>query len=681
MNSFEILQAMNELPNEYILSAGELLACDCKKAPARKAAPKRIWLIAALIALLLLLMGCAVAYILHLEDLKVGSYQFDIPTVYDQDGNVIPPETRAPIMQISLQGAHQEALAEWLAFTNTYDSDMAIAIEADKSGSSLSLPENYHYIYGCYSQEMVDKLDEIVAKYDLKLLTECHICQHYESEVLLGALGLEGIVTAPNAEYGSGYFYQEGSFDLSVDFPVQTDDGRDGRIYTTCRYSLKKYFDAVHGSLSESTPYTQWNYTRRDGHTVLLILGEGIARIYADLPDAFISIHVEPYILVDNEMKPMTKEMMEQICEWFDFSIKPQEADLVKAEQLRAEAQAKRDAQFDALAADYETACQSGYDAFVRYRLEKSVTPEIMFYMLYDVNGDGVDELIIDGCEILSVKGGKSYLYFSLTQTDITIPRFRPCKNDVFEVYSEYLSHHCYYFYQAGSNSTLFLTGLVHDINEDVWYLADDNEYRSRTQITAERAQQIRDSYEPVDADWLPLKKYGMDVASIHYKDPYAKYLASKLERYDGAANYEYTLMDLNGDGIKELISRDVEVGYRGEKYLLLSVHTVKDGKLWEMGMDFPMFSYVCEGGVLEYTTEEYTTDFMDDTYHKFYRCTADGVEVIEEISCSPTTGYWSRVKSGQELEYITKEEVQVILSSYRRLEPDMKPITAYPFK
>ena len=92
--------------------------------------------------------------------------------------------------------------------------------------------------------------------------------------------------------------------------------------------------------------------------------------------------------------------------------------------------------------------------------------------------------------------------------------------------------------------------------------------------------------------------------------------------------------------------------------------------------MDFPMFSYVCEGGVLEYAT-----DFMDDTYHKFYRCTADGVEVIEEISCSPTTGYWSRVKSGQELEYITKEEVQAILSSYRRLEPDMKPITAYPFK
>ena len=40
MNSFEILQAMNELPNEYILSAGELLGCDRKQAPTRKAALK-----------------------------------------------------------------------------------------------------------------------------------------------------------------------------------------------------------------------------------------------------------------------------------------------------------------------------------------------------------------------------------------------------------------------------------------------------------------------------------------------------------------------------------------------------------------------------------------------------------------------------------------------------------------
>ena len=678
MNSFELLQAINEIPNEQILSARDRLGYDQERRTERRHMPKRLLLIAAIVALFALLVGCTVVYMLHLEDLKVGTHQFDVPTVYDQEGNVIPPETLAPRMQISLQGANMEALEEWLAFTNTYDSDMSVAIEADKTGSSLSLPENYHYIYGCYSQEMVDKLDEIVQKYNLKLLTECYICQHYESEVLLGALGLDGIVTVPDAAYGSGYFYQEGSFDLSVDFPMETDDGQDGRVFTSCRYSLKEYFDAVHGSISESSQYTQWNYTRKDGQPVLLVLGEEIARIYADLPDAFVSIHVEPYILTDSEMVPLTEENMEQIVERFDFSIKPQKADLVKAEQLRAEAQAKQDAKFDALAADFETACTAGYDAFVDYRLKKSVMPEIMLYMLYDVNADGVDELVIDGHEILSMKNGKSYLYFSLNDTDIAIPFFQPCENNVFEIYSEHLTSHYYYFYQAGAECAAFLTGVIHDTNKDIWYLTTDGG-KTQQQITAAEAQQIRGSYPAIDADWLPLKKYGMDVASIHYQDPYAKYLASKLERFDNAVNYEYTLLDLNGDGIDELICRDVEVRTGGKAYLLLSIHSIKDGKLWDLGSAFGFYTYVCEGGILE-TTEDFA-EKSSSQYHHFYRCTTDGVEIIEEISCSPTTGYWSRYHDGQELEYLSKEDVQTILSGYPRLELDMKSITEYPFK
>lgn len=678
MNSFEILQSLTDIPNEQILSARDRLGYDQDRRTERKHMPKRFLLIAAIVVLIALLVGCAVVYMLHLEDLKVGTYQQQVPVVYDSEGNVIPPETRAPRMQISLQGANMEALTEWLAFTNTYDSDMSIVIEADKTGSSLALPENYHYIYGCYSQEMVDKLDEIVEKYDLKLLTEQFICQHYESEVLLGALGLDGIVTVPDAEYGGGYFYQEGSFDLSVDFPMDTDDGRNGRVFTTCRYSLKEYFDAVHGSISENTRYTQWNYTRQDGQTVLLILGEEIARIYADLPNAFVSIHVDPYILVGSEMTPLTKEKIEQIAEWFDFSIKPHEADLVKAEQLRVEAQAKQDAKFDALVADFETACTAGYDAFVRYRLEKSVMPEIMLYMLYDVNGDGVEELIIDGYEILSIKDGKSYLYFSLNDVDIAIPFFQPCENNVFEIYSEHLSSHYYYFYQADVEHATFLTGVIHDTNEDCWYLTPDGG-ETRQQITADEAQRIRSTYPRVNVDWLPLKKYGMDVASIHYKDPYAKYLASKLERFDNAVNYEYALLDLNGDGIEELIARDVEVRTNGNTYFLLSIHTVKDGELWDFDEKFGFYTYVCEGGILE-TTEDFE-DKDDNEYHHFYRCTESGIKDIEKISRSPTTGYWSRTRDGQEWEYLTKEDVQAILSSYPRLELDMKPITEYPFK
>ena len=39
----------------------------------------RFFLIAALIALTLLLVGCAVVYVLRLQDLKVGEYRFYVP--------------------------------------------------------------------------------------------------------------------------------------------------------------------------------------------------------------------------------------------------------------------------------------------------------------------------------------------------------------------------------------------------------------------------------------------------------------------------------------------------------------------------------------------------------------------------------------------------------------------------
>lgn len=56
------------------------------------------------------------------------------------------------------------------------------------------------------------------------------------------------------------------------------------------RYSRKDYFDPLTSLLPASRDYRQWNYTREDGKTVLLVLGEETARLYADLPEALVSI-------------------------------------------------------------------------------------------------------------------------------------------------------------------------------------------------------------------------------------------------------------------------------------------------------------------------------------------------------------------------------------------------------
>ena len=165
MTAMDLLETIGSIKDQYILEASS--GAHSK----RHISIRRSLLIAAVVALMLLLVGCAVIYVLRMQDMKVGEYRFYVPAEYDENGNVIPVESQEPITLLSLQGTNMEALAEWVAFTNTYDQDGTILIEADGTGSEWELPDNYHLTYGCYSQEMVDKLNEIVEKYDLKLLS------------------------------------------------------------------------------------------------------------------------------------------------------------------------------------------------------------------------------------------------------------------------------------------------------------------------------------------------------------------------------------------------------------------------------------------------------------------------------------------------------------------------------
>ena len=102
----------------------------------------------------------------------------------------------------------------------------------------------------------------------------------------------------------------------------------------------------------------------------------------------------------------------------------------------------------------------------------------------------------------------------------------------------------------------------------------------------------------------------------MNYSDPYAKYIAKSLYRYDNAVNYRYTRMDLNGDGVAELITQDALIN---QQYLLLRVQTNVDGKLTAVktGTGVDIFTNVCEGGILEYS-EDY-----DENGHPYHGITS----------------------------------------------------------
>lgn len=682
MKPFVLLKSLNNVKDSYILSAEDFR----QGKQANVLSFRRVWLLAAVVALMLLLVGCTIVYVLRMQDMKVGEYSFYIPTFYDEEGNVIPVETQEPITQLSVQGVNMEALTEWLAFTNTYDQDGSIAMAADKAtkegsaDSPWNFPDNYHLTYGCYSQEMVDKLDEIVSKYDLKLLSEYVIFNWWESRALLDSLSLDGLLYDDSgAEYWDGDLHLEGTFGITVYLDLDMDGWAWERGYADYRYSLKEYFDPATDSMLESREYTQWDYTRKDGKTVLLVLNEGTARIYADLPEAFVSISLDPVILVDGEEVPMTREALEQLAELFDLDIKPQPTTMETVEKYKAEALARYEAERAAAKAASEAQYVAGYEEFVQYRLETIASPATASYILFDINGDGVEELIINCHDILSIKNGQSYKYFDLMQCGVMLARFQPCENNIFEVWTEDFGVWQHYFYHAGPESAEFITGVIYDATSDIWYrsLSGGTYSANRQQITKEEAQQILDSYTPIAFDWLPLKKFGEPVESIHYADPYARYISNKLDRYEDAAYYRYCLMDLNGDGVDELLTwenRDPDAAEPD-----LRIHTVKDGDWWDFDIDINAFSYVCEGGIIA-QAEEYS-DSGGGAYFEFFRVTEDGLEAIERVIQERVLLYWVSIQEGKAGQSVTEEQARSIIDSYKPMELDMRPFTEYPFR
>lgn len=689
MNANQLLDGIGDAKGNYIWEAQRHR---CGEIPPKKRVS--LWktlLIAAVIALTLLLVGCAVVYVFHLQDLKLGEYSFTRPERYGANWEKIEA-TEITRDRISLHGLssspNQLATLEWEEFRENYDPDGSLAAANNQNESGI--PEEYWTTYNCYTWEMVEKLDAILETYGLKPLGTSLLVQRDQVQLLFDALQLPGICRGdPNAqvEYGGGDFYPGGSFELSVDVTLTDQDTAwPYPVSFSVLYSVKGYFDPVSITVSDIESYRQWNFTLSDGTPALMAWNGENALILAEREDAFLSIVFATRRGIDS----MSQETVERFAGLFDFSTPPH--------SLSEEELAKVQAQLDALNAqaleaskqwqmEYERSLyKEGFDGWIKQTLEESeYDPSALGYAFLDIDGNGTEELLIgrDGyaTAVYIDQDGTTELL-----SDVYLYQY-PCQgNKLVGVMG--LGTEDEFFcvdYSSGTGQVEyhirhipgFPEGEYQRFNIDTW-----NQYDS---ISKEEFDSILGSYFRIPLKFLPLSSYPLEAEvnplTKDYNvgtEPYKTFeekirtrLTAQKERW---GRWAYDLRDLDGNGQEELIWRE-DSNY--------SVYTILDSQVCYYKMIGESIT-VCENGIVEAV---YGYGPVNRAY-RYYRLDGDQITLVDylryDTDADPDNPWFrSPDLSCQDITLvsISQAEFDAVRAKYTPMELDMKPIADYPLE
>lgn len=359
-----------------------------KKSSGRRS-HKRPLLIAAVIALALLLVGCAVVYALRLQDMSIGKETYT--QSFDDSGKAIEPveKTRDIITLYGHSGDPiQQALKEWYDFLETYDPDGTLM---DNNPDHPEIPNQYEYTYSCYTPEMVSKVDEIAAKYNLNLLEEWIPFQAWQSDIFLEESGIHSLVRPDcGAEMTrlSGMFYPPYNFDVDIELSA---DSLENNLWITVLYARKDYFPNDYPGGTDLSLFEQWDYTAPDGTALLMALSnKGYGYVIAELDNAMMILAVDGNYsrsAYPTEEEIMTREELEAAAAVFDYSIQPQILDRTAVEKQLEESNKAREAE--------NVYVPETYGSFVEALKAGYTLPnKLAQYAFYDLTGDGQEELL-----------------------------------------------------------------------------------------------------------------------------------------------------------------------------------------------------------------------------------------------------------------------------------------------
>ena len=528
MKAMDLLVGFGSVKDSYVIGAEEFRQGK-QKAQIRRLPVRKAWLIAAVIALTLLLVGCAVVYMLQLQDMKIGEVVVTQGAEIGLSGEYIP-ETEWVNTLVSLQGYNgspeQQALREWLDFQAQYDTDYTLLNENNHNESGV--PDQYYITYNCYTFEMMDKLNEILDKYHLKPLGTWLIFQRWETPIFYEALQIDSLCR-PDADVQrmAGYFSPEGSFQTEFH---QTLDGEQEERLVIYTYAKKQYFYPYYSSMRNIELWEQWHYTTADGTDVLLATYENALIIICDCGDGFIHISTENEMLnspYESTAEPMTRQEAEKIADSFNYSIHPQpcdpdEVDAMRSDYPEPEKQTSPYIGFrispDGRWFPREEIADS-FEHYIDFLLANSTNAEKLEYCIVDLDSDGEQEIIVgrqdtgrisqvikmDYADPDSEKKEVSYRYLNGYLYD----------GPVLESIDELEYDDCTlinHFYRDCSGN--LIEYLRYNTATKMWEREtspEDPDIETWVPITASEASAIQSAYTPLSFEMKPLSQFSMN--------------------------------------------------------------------------------------------------------------------------------------------------------------------------